>query len=132
MNISIQNITDTSFVVQWDTVIDHSDVSYIVALTKNETFHLIMQNVTLTDTSYTVTGLTPNTTYRINVTGVNKFCENPVAFSTAETKTFTSIFPDTNPTDTTTVTTSPPDATSKHDCMYANATSKFSVYMYMF
>ena len=62
-----ENITDISFVVQWDTVNQSAD-RYILMWTDGTT---PIQSVTVDGTSYTVTGLTPNTTYTVSVTVVN-------------------------------------------------------------
>ena len=65
-----KNITNSSVVVQWDTVDDVQDTNYTVTWAiANES------NVTLVNTeqtSYTLTGLTLNTVYNINVTATNK------------------------------------------------------------
>ena len=64
-----ESITDTSFVVQWDAVTNHSVYGYIVNWTDGAN---PIQTVTVNETSYKVTGLTPNTTYTVNVAAVNK------------------------------------------------------------
>ena len=71
MTVNItKNITNSSVVVQWDTVDDVQDTNYTVTWAiANES------NVTLVNTeqtSYTLTGLTLNTVYNINVTVTNK------------------------------------------------------------
>ena len=71
MNIRFptESITDTSFVVQWDAVTNDSAHGYIVNWTDGAN---PIQTVTVIETSYIVTGLTPNTTYTVNVAAVNK------------------------------------------------------------
>ena len=73
MNIRfpIENITDVSFVVQWDAVIDQSVDRYIVNWTDRTN---PIQTVTVNETyiSYNVTGLTPNTIYAVNIAAINK------------------------------------------------------------
>jgi len=79
MNIRFptENITDVSFVVQWDAVINHPGVSYTVTWS-NETGPIQTANVN--DTSYTVIRLTPNTIYNVTVAAVNKYnCTGPVS-----------------------------------------------------
>ena len=66
-----QNITDVSFVVQWDAVINQSVNRYIVSVYWTNDWHPI-KTVTADETSYTVTGLTPNTTYIVTVAAVNE------------------------------------------------------------
>ena len=69
MNI-IKNITNSSVVVQWDTVDDVQDTNYTVTWTiANESD---VTQVNTEQTSYTLTGLTLNTVYNINVTATNK------------------------------------------------------------
>jgi len=64
-------ITPTSFVVQWSE--PSSDpacgpVQYIVTVS---TGAIVICNSTTSQTDYTVTGLSPNTEYRVSVTAVN-------------------------------------------------------------
>ena len=66
-----QSITDVSFVVQWDAVINQSVDRYIISVYRTDNENLI-QSVTVDETSYTVTGLTPNTTYTVTVTAVDE------------------------------------------------------------
>ena len=65
----IEYITDISFVVQWDAVIDQSVDRYIVNWTDGTN---PIQTVTINETSYNVTGLSPNTIYTVTVAAVNK------------------------------------------------------------
>ena len=73
MNIIIppDDITSESFIVQWDAVMDLFDVSYTVRWYgedgSNET--LIVNGL-----SYTVTGLTVNTSYNVTVVAINTCC----------------------------------------------------------
>ena len=116
MNVAVpkQNVTDVSFVVQWDAVVDQSDVRYEVIWIVNDNL-LRGFTTTVTETSYTVTGLTPNTTYSVTVAVINKKCKGFSPHSTAiiiKTKILfsfninlsTSVFPSTNPADTSTAT----------------------------
>ena len=66
-----QSIADVSFVVQWDAIINQSVDRYIVSVYWIDNRKPI-QSVTIHFTSYTVTGLTPNTTYTVTVTAVNE------------------------------------------------------------
>ena len=108
---------DVSFVVQWDAVVDHSDVGYEINWIDYTNNSLQRFTATVTETSYTVTGLTPNTTYVVTVAVINKKCKRHPPYSTAvivKTKILfsfninlsTSVFPSTNPTDTFTTTIS--------------------------
>ena len=69
MNI-IKNITNSSVVVQWDTVDDVQDTNYTVTWTIANESDVTQENTE--QTSYTLTGLTLNTVYNINVTATNK------------------------------------------------------------
>ena len=64
----VEYITDVSFIVQWDAVTNQSDDRYIVKWTDGTN---PIQIVTVNETSYNVTGLTPNTTYTVIVAAVN-------------------------------------------------------------
>ena len=66
-----QSITDVSFVVQWDAVINQSVDRYIISVYRTDNENPV-QTVTVNETSYTVTGLTPNTTYTVTVTAVDE------------------------------------------------------------
>jgi len=65
MNIRVSDITSTSFVVHWDEVDDanqyHINWSSAGASSREVT----------SQTSYTITGLIPNTTYYVTITSVN-------------------------------------------------------------
>ena len=65
------SITDVSFVVQWDAVINQSVDRYIVSMYWTG-YRDPIQSVTVNETSYTVTGLTPNTTYTVTIATVNE------------------------------------------------------------
>ena len=77
-----ENITDVSFFVQWN-VQNHSTDRYVVVWTDGTT----IQSVIVHETSYTVTGLTPNTNYTVNVAAVND-CTGPLS---ADAMVMTSI-----------------------------------------
>ena len=64
-----ENTTDISFVVQWDAVIDQFVDSYLVLW--NDKISTV-QNAYVNETSCTVAGLTPNTTYVVVVFAHNK------------------------------------------------------------
>ena len=66
-----QSITDVSFVVQWDAVIDQSVDRYIVSVHRtNDSKHI--RTVTVHgETTYNVTGLTPRTTYTVTIVSVS-------------------------------------------------------------
>ena len=104
-----ENITDISFVVQWETVNQSAD-RYILMWTDGTT---PIQSVTVDGTLYTVTGLTPNTTYTVSVTVVNN-CTGSLStnamvmtrMSNATTAaTNTTVIPNVNPTATITMIT---------------------------
>ena len=71
MNIRFppENTTNVSLIVQWDAVIDQFVDSYLVVWNnKLDTVHEARVN----NTSYTITGLDPNTTYLVSVFAHNK------------------------------------------------------------
>ena len=76
MNIRFppQNVTDLSFVVQWDASINQSVDRYTVSVyrTDDDDDRNLIQIVTVNETSCTITGLTPNTTYTVNVASVDE------------------------------------------------------------
>jgi len=79
MNIRFptDNITDASFVVQWDAVNNHIDGSYIITWSIGTN---PIQTATVNHVSYTVIGLSPNTTYTVTVAVVNKYnCTGPAS-----------------------------------------------------
>ena len=69
MNIT-NNITNSSVVVQWDTVDDVQDTNYTVTWAVANESNVTQVNTE--QTSYTLTGLTLNTVYNINITATNK------------------------------------------------------------
>ena len=71
MNIRFpaDKITNVSFVVHWDAIINQPVDRYIVNWTDGTN---PMQTIIVHKISYTVTGLTPNTTYTVTVAAVNK------------------------------------------------------------
>ena len=69
MNIT-KNITNSSVVVLWDTVDDVQDINYTVTWAIANESNVTQVNTE--QTSYTLTGLTFNTVYNINVTATNK------------------------------------------------------------
>ena len=83
-----QSITDVSFVVQWDTVINQSVDRYIVSVYWTDDGNPV-QTVTVDETSYTVTGLTPNTTYTVTVTSVDE--RDCIGIASAGEETTTNI-----------------------------------------
>ena len=66
-----QNITDVSFVVQWDAVTNQCVDRYVVSVYWTDDVNLI-RTVTVNETSCNVTGLTPNTTYTVTVAAVDE------------------------------------------------------------
>ena len=67
-----QKITDVSFVVQWDAVINQSVDRYIVSVYRTDDDRNAIQSVTVNETLCTVTELTPNTMYTVTVTSVDE------------------------------------------------------------
>ena len=92
-----QSITNISFVVQWDAVINQSVDKYIVLVYWTDKRNPI-QRVTAEETSYTITGLTPNTTYTVTVTSVDVPNCNGLPSASEEVTTKISISIDTNST----------------------------------
>ena len=84
------SITDVSFVVQWDAVINQSVDRYIVSVYWTDRNNPI-QSVTIDETSYTVTGLTPNTTYTVTVASVDESDCTGVASAGKKVNTTVSI-----------------------------------------
>jgi len=129
MNIRFptENITDMSFVVQWDAVTNHPGGSYNVTWTDGINMHTAIVN----KTSYTITGLTPKTIDTITVTAVNKCGRGPtstvtnltihISDSISPTATDTATGADTA-TGTDTATASVPITTGKFckdkDCVH--------------
>ena len=72
-----ENTTDISFVVQWDAVIDQFVDSYLVLW--NDKISTV-QNAHVNETSCTVAGLTPNTTYVVVVFAHNKCGDGNASF----------------------------------------------------
>ena len=97
MNITFpkENITDVSLFVKWD-VLNRSADRFIVVVWINRTTPI--QSVTVDGTSYIVTGLTPNTTYIVNIAAVNN-CTGPLS-TNATVMTGVSFSMDTNTTAT--------------------------------
>ena len=98
IEFSTDKITDVSFVVQWDAVINQSVDGYMVNWTDGINH---MQSVIVKETSYTVTGLAPNTTYTVTVAAVN-MCGTGLA-STGNNSVTTNILFSVNTTSTTSV-----------------------------
>ena len=90
IRIPLRNIRDVSFVVQWDAVINQSVDRYIVSVYWTDR-HNPIQSVTVDQTSYTVTGLTPNTTYTVAVASVNESDCTGVASARKEVTTDVSV-----------------------------------------
>ena len=98
--VNIRNpddITNESIVVQWDAVDDIFPVTYNVTW-YNESGIIGMD--TVNGTSYTVTGLTNNTSYNITVVAINTCGAGPVS----NVMTMTNMRPPTLPPPTTTAT----------------------------
>ena len=96
MNIRFpsQNITDVSFVVQWDAVVNQSVNRYIVSVHwTDDSYHI--RTPTIYETTYTVTELTPNTTYTVSVTAVDESNCNGLASVGIEVITTVSVSMDT-------------------------------------
>ena len=121
MNISFPpwSITDVSFVVQWDAVINQSVDRYIVSVYWTDRNNPI-QSVTIDETSYTVTGLTPNTTYTVTVASVDESNCTGVASVRKEVNTTISISMDTTSTIHTRFTTIIPTTTTESDSYVTN------------
>ena len=97
MNIRFppQSITDVSFVVQWDAVINQSVDRYIVSVYRTNNNWDPIQSVNVDETSYTVTGLTPNTTYTVTVGSVDESDCTGIASAHKEVTTAVSVSMDT-------------------------------------
>ena len=72
MNVTVppEDIKSDSFVVQWDAVIDIFLISYTVRWYGKD----IDNRTTTNGLSYTVTGLTSNTSYSVTVVAINTCC----------------------------------------------------------
>ena len=90
-----QSITDVSFVVQWDAVINQSVDRYMVSVYWTDDDRNPIQSVTVHETSYTVTGLTPNTTYTVTVASVGESDCTGIASARKEVTTVVSVSMDT-------------------------------------
>ena len=86
----MKNITNSSIVVQWDAVDDFLPTTYTVMWTDDRNLHKVA--IVEEDTSYTITGLTIDTVYKIFVSAANKCDSGPefkmsVSISTGTTST---------------------------------------------
>ena len=72
MNVRIptENINTDSFMVQWDAVADVFPINYTVRWYGENTDN----STTTIELSYTVTGLTSNTSYNVTVVAINTCC----------------------------------------------------------
>ena len=103
-----ENVTNLSFVVQWDAVNNQSDDRYIVSWTDGTN---PIQTVTVNETSCTVTGLTPNTTYTVTVAAINENCTGPLS-NNKNVTTNSSLSMDTVSTTSVLITTNSTTATT--------------------
>ena len=106
MNVRIPeiNVTHESFIVQWEAVMDTSGVNYTIRWVGDDG---INATATVNTLSYTVTGLTENTSYSVTVFAINTCC-GPGPASEAIMVT-TGVLPTTLPP----VTQPPPGANGK-------------------
>ena len=113
MNVRIPeiNITHESFVVQWDAVMDTSGVNYTIRWIGDDG---INATATVNTLSYTVTGLTKNTSYSVTVFAINTCC-GPGPASEVIT-VMTGVLPTTLPP----VTQPPPGANGKSVLIISN------------
>ena len=95
MNVRIgDDITNESFVVLWDEVMDIFTITYIVTWHNKSD---IIEMDTVGSPPYTVTGLTANTSYNVTVVAINTCCgAGPVSNVVVATKE--SMTPTPNPT----------------------------------
>ena len=95
MNVRIRDdITNESFVVLWDEVMDIFTITYIVTWHNKSD---IIEMDTVGSPPYTVTGLTANTSYNVTVVAINTCCgAGPVSNVVVATKE--SMTPTPNPT----------------------------------
>ena len=72
MNVRIptENINTDSFIVQWDAVTDIFPINYTVRWYGENTDN----STTTNELSYTVTGLTSNTSYNVTIVAINTCC----------------------------------------------------------
>ena len=86
-----QSITDVSFVVQWDAVINQSVNRYIVSVHQTNNSKHIRTVTVHGKTTYNVTGLTPRTTYTVTIASVNASDCTGVASAGEEVTTDVSV-----------------------------------------
>ena len=132
MNIRfpVEYITDVSFIVQWDAVTNQFVDRYNIIVKWTDGTNPI-QTVTVNETSCTVTGLTPNTTYTVFIAAVNN-CGTGTFSTNKSVTTNISFSMDTvyiNPTATTITTNSVMPAVNSTNP--ADATSKFKLAFYV-
>ena len=115
----VEHITDVSFVVQWDAVISQSVISYVLTWTDGTN---PIQTVTVNETSYNVTGLTPNTTYTIIVAATNRNCTGPYSTNHIVTLSMNSVTTTTTTSSATitSITTSPTNTDTTSKLQYYN------------
>ena len=78
MNVRIDDITNESFAVLWDEVMDIFTITYNVTWYDENG---IVGMDTVNSPPYTVTGLTANTSYNVTVVAINTCCgAGPVSF----------------------------------------------------
>ena len=120
----VANITDVSFVVQWDAVINQSVDRYIVNWTDGTNS---IQTVTVNETSYNITGLSPNIIYTVTVAAVNKCGTGPFSGNKTVTTSAYIIFNmDTSAASTTSISYSigvDPTATTTFIVIYSMNTA---------
>ena len=106
MNIRFRevDITSESFVVQWDAVNDIFPVTYTVRWYRGDN---LIGMVSVNGLSYTVTGLTANTSYNVTVVAINTCCGagplSDVVMVMTKMRPPTESPPDTTTTTTTTI-----------------------------
>ena len=124
MNVRISgDITNESFVVLWDEVMDIFTVNYTVTWYDESG---IVGMVTVNSPPYTVTGLTANTTYNVTVVAINTCCgAGPVSDTATNMKEPISP-PSTNSTTPSPTPSSTPGEITVYSCykynLYTNIT----------
>ena len=104
MNIRFSQRACTSFMVQWDEVVDMFPVIYEISWSNGNGYN---ETITTNQTSYTIHGLTYNSTYYVTVVAINTCCGAGLTSYTVLTTNTSMSMPPIQPTTTVTITLPP-------------------------